>query len=489
MAVKKEGDAQKILDSLASANQDKVIEQTKENLEKERTMKLSVKEGALSTVTGSLGDAYITPYALSLNANNIHIGLLSSFVALLGPLAQLKGSKLMEKIPRKKLVVTGVILHAFMWLPILVLSFLFQKGILLNYLPAILIALYSIYAIAGSIATPAWFSMLGDIVPEKLRGKYFGKRNRIIGTVGFVATLLGAFLLDLFKTKGMILLGFSVLFFAAFLFRLFAAYLFTKHYDPKLKLEDGYYFTFRQFIQKAPKNNFGRFTIFVALIYFAMQVAGPFFAVYMWRDLGLGQVPVVYMLVSISSSVFALLSVGMWGKFSDKYGNKKLLQICGFVIPFFPVLWIFSASPVYLIFVPQLIAGIGWAGFNLATINFIYDAVTPQRRAICIAYFHLVVGIGIFLGGITGGLLASYVQISFMNTLLFIFLISGILRFIVVALFLPKVKEVKQVSRFKPNYILNLKQFHHVRGLIFEFFHHTVLSKAGKLKLFKRNRA
>jgi MFS family permease len=436
-----------------------------ETYEKEKTMKLSIKEGAVSTVMSSFGDAYITPYALSLNANNVQIGLLSSLTGLIGPLAQIKGSKLMEKLPRKKIVVIGTALNAIMWIPILILAFLFQKGMYLEYLPLALIVFYSIYAIFGAIGGPAWFSMLGDIVPNKIRGKYFGKRNRVAGIVGLITTLGAAFLLDLFKTKGIVLLGFALLFFVAFVFRLVSAYLFTKHYDPKLHLEDGYYFSFWDFIKKAPKNNFGRFTIYIALMYFGVQIGGPFFAVYMLKDLNFSYM--TYTLVNISSTVFALITMGIWGKFSDKYGNRKILAICGFVIPFLPIAWIFSPSPIYLMFVPQLIGGIGWAGFNLAVSNFIYDAVTPARRAICVAYLNLMVGIGLFLGGIVGGFMAHFMTINFMNKLLFIFLISGVVRLLASLIFIPMIKEVKEVHELKHPFVL-LKQFEFILGGIFE---------------------
>jgi len=436
-----------------------------EDYEKEKTMKLSIKEGAVSTVMSSFGDAYITPYALSLNANNVQIGLLSSLTGLIGPLAQIKGSKLMEKLPRKKIVVIGTALNAIMWIPILILAFLFQKGMYLEYLPFALIVFYSIYAIFGAIGGPAWFSMLGDIVPNKIRGKYFGKRNRVAGIVGLITTLGAAFLLDLFKTKGIVLLGFALLFFVAFVFRLVSAYLFTKHYDPKLHLEEGYYFSFWDFIKKAPKNNFGRFTIYIALMYFGVQIGGPFFAVYMLKDLNFSYI--IYTLVNISSTVFALITMGIWGKFSDKYGNRKILAMCGFVIPFLPIAWIFSPSPIYLMFVPQLIGGIGWAGFNLAVSNFIYDAVTPARRAICVAYLNLMVGIGLFLGGIVGGFMAQFITINFMNKLLFIFLISGVVRLLASLIFIPMIKEVKKVHELKHPFVL-LKQFEFILGGIFE---------------------
>src|SRR3989344_1579015 len=144
-----------------------------------------------------------------------------------------------------------------MWLPILALGLFFYKDLFVQALPILLIVFYSLYAIFGAIAGPAWFSLMGDLVPEKIRGKYFSKRNRIAGTIVLVSTLIAGFLLDFFKTKGLVFIGFTILFFFASILRLIASYFFSKHYEPKLKLKKDYYFSFLEFLRKAPQNNFG----------------------------------------------------------------------------------------------------------------------------------------------------------------------------------------------------------------------------------------
>ncbi len=449
----------------------------KERIEKERTMKLSVKEGAVASVMNGFGDQYITPYALALNANNAQIGFLASFVGLLGPLSQIGGSKLMEKSSRRKIIVTFVALQALMWLPIIFLSLFFWRNIFVNYLPVILIIFYSLFAIFGSIAGPSWFSLMGDIVPEKIRGRYFGKRNKISGTVVLVTSLIASFFLDFFKTKGFLLLGFSIFFFFACTARLISAYMFSKHYYPKLKLKKGYYFSFFQFMKKAPSNNFGKFVISVALMYFSVYIAAPFFSVYMLKDLGFNYL--TFTLMIISQSVFTLLTLQLWGKFSDKYGNRKILRIGSMIIPFVPILWLFSASPFYIAFVPQLMAGIGWAAFSLSSSNFIYDSVSVQRRGICIAYYSLMNGIGIFLGAALGGILAQHLTINFMNKFLFIFLISSVARFFVAFTIMTRIKEVRKVEKPKLPIlpIFHLKHSSLFKNIIFEIAHEIKIKK------------
>ena len=139
------------------------------------------------------------------------------------------------------------------------------------------------------------------------------------------------------------------------------------------------------------------------------------------------------------------------GKFSDKYGNVKML------FALYPFLWIFIKNPVELIFIPQLIIGVGSAGFAISTTNFIYDTVTPQRRGICTAYMNVLIGIGIFLGSITGGLIIKYASLGLMKPILIAFAISSFLRALVTVIFLPQIKEKERTEKL-PKFGFNIRE-------------------------------
>jgi len=282
------------------------------------------------------------------------------------------------------------------------------------------------------------------LVSDKNRGKFFSKRNRITGFVAMGVTLLAALVLDYFRNKNIVLIGFVILFLLAAIFRYISAYFISKHYDPKHEIKKDSYFGFWQFVKKSPTNNFGKFVIFVALINLATNFAGPFFAVYMLKDLGFSYT--WFMLINISTGIFTLLIMGFWGKFGDKYGNRALLKMGCIIIPFSPLFWLVSKNPLVIIFTAQLLSGLGWAAFNLATGNFIYDAVTPQRRGLCVAYYSIFNGVGIFIGATLGGFFAQYVQVSFMNIFLLIFLISSLMRIAIILIMFPLIKEVREVQ-------------------------------------------
>lgn len=280
--------------------------------------------------------------------------------------------------------------------------------------------------------------------------------------------IAGAFLLDFFKTKGFVLVGFSIIFFIACIFRLLSSDMLRRHYEPRMKLKKNYYFDILQFIKRAPKTNFGKFAIYISMISLAVAIAGPFFAVYMLKELNFSYT--TFMCVNIAASISSILFFPLLGKFSDKYGNRELLKVGSVLIMFLPILWIFSASPIYLAFVPQLLGRFGWAGFHLSASNFIYDSVKPQNRGLCVAYYNILNGVGVFVGALIGGLLIHYVSINFINKFFFIFLISGILRIASVLIMIPKLNEVRDVKTPKSNPLLYFKGIKPMKGLIFGIF-------------------
>jgi len=419
------------------------MQHQKEEEKKKQAGKISIKEGSASSIMTGLGDNYVSPFMVSLTKNPLPIGLLSSLPGLLSPISQLIGSKLMESNSRKKIVLLSVFLHAIFWLPVAVLGILFYFNFAINYLSFALLIIYSMIAIAGGLGGPAWFSWMGDIVPEKEKGTYYSKRNKIVGAVSVIAFLSGAFILDFFKTKGLASLGFATLFAAAASARLISFSFMRKQFEPDFKLEKDYYFSFWQFMRR--HGNFWKFTMFQAFFYFGLMIASPFFAVYMLNHLHFNYI--TYTSVSISSTLFYLFFLPIMGKFSDKYGNMQMLLFSGVLYAIYPFLWIFFKDPFALILIPQLIIGLGMAGYAISTTNYIYDTVTPQRRGICTAYMNIMIGIATFFGAIAGGLIIKYFPSNLMFPIFAAFLLSALGRLFSTILIVPKIKELRETKR------------------------------------------
>lgn len=413
---------------------------------KHHARRLSIKEGIFSTVQTSLGSEYISPFAIAINASNSLVALLGSVSGLLGPIAQSFSSRLIEKYPRKKIILKAILLEALMWIPFMIIGFLFFRGIAPNLLPLFLIIAFGIQVIMNNITTPSWFSWMGDIVDGAYRGRWFAKRNLIIGFVSVILAISASFFLDYFKKIDLIMFGFIILFTLAMLGRLVSRNCIKKQYEPKIKLKKGDYFSFWEFLIKAPHNNFGRFAIFRFCLSFSAAIISPLIAVYLLRTLGFGYA--TYMIIIMAGTVFSLLVLRLWGKLADQIGNYRVIIISTALIPIIPLLWVLNTSPIYLILVPSIISGISWAGFHLSSGNFIYDNVSKEKRGIVISYYNLLMGMGIFLGAGLGAILIQYLNTTFIRPIILIFLISGICRVLTITIVLPLVKESKKREEF-----------------------------------------
>jgi MFS family permease len=216
-------------------------------------------------------------------------------------------------------------------------------------------------------------------------------------------------------------------------------------YEPELVIKDEHRFTMFDFLRRMRKSNFGRFVAFIGFMNFSVQIAAPFFSVYMLRDLKFDYL--TYAVINMTTPLTMVLMMGRWGARADHVGNIKVMRFTSLFIPFIPILWVVSPNVIYLICV-QVFAGFFWAGFNLSSSNFIYDAVSPEKRIRCIAYFNVVNGVAIFSGATLGGYLVRFLPPFLGYRILTLLLISGILRFIArsVLIFVREVRGVKDVS-------------------------------------------
>lgn len=416
---------------------------------------LSIVEGSFNAVSDGMGSRYISPFALSLGATTAQIGLLSSLPTLFGNFTQIFSSRAMEKFSRKKIIVLFTTLQALFWLAVLfagVLFFIIKTNSFVSV--SFLIIAYTLLVAFGAFISPIWSSWMKDLVDPDKSGKYFGTRSKIIGFVSLISMLVGGFVLDYFKgTK--VFAGFFILFAICFLARLISSQLFRKKYEPDLKIEKDYHFSLWQFIKKMRHNNFGKFVIAISLMNFAVNIASPFFAVYMLKNLGFSYL--IYTIVVISSIVGNLIFMPLWGRFADRYGNVKTIKISAFLTTFVPLLWfasffLFKAGTGLILFLifTELYSGAVFSGFSLTTGNFIYDAVTRQRMALCTSYFNVLNGIAVFLGATFAGILASRADLIFgISIFLAIFLVSGILRLLFSLTFVNRFNEVRMTEPFK----------------------------------------
>jgi len=404
-----------------------------------KSLRYSVFDGIFASIMMGCSEMFISPYAIAMGASARMVGLLAALPSLAGALIQVKSAALSERLgSRKALIVAAVFLQAVMWLPIIAIPYIVSR-----YQVPWLIALYTVLIAVGIVSFPPWSSLMAEHVAAPDRGKYFGWRNRILGVTNIIAMLASGIVLHLSKKfSATAITGFTVIFSVACAARLCCCYFLAKMHEPKLVIKDEHRFTMLDFLKRMRHSNFGRFAIFAALINFSVFLSGPFFAVYMLRDLKFSYLTYTIITMTSTLTIFAMMRV--WGSHADHVGNRRVLRLTSYFLPFIPVLWVFSHNVAYLVAV-QIFGGFFWAGFNMSSSNFIYDCVTPEKRTRCVAYSNVINGIAIFAGASTGGFLARCLPPIYGNRLLSLFVLSGLLR-LAASPICSMIKEVRQVK-------------------------------------------
>jgi MFS family permease len=433
-------------------------EQSDPHILRHRTQTLSIWEGSLWSVMWGFGESYIAPFAIFLHAGNLAMAFVGTGPVLIAAIAQLTGAALLDRVGRRLPIFTaGAGIQAVSYLPLFLLPILLPTG----GIAALLIAMTVCFFALG-VSVPSWMSLMGDVVDSSDRGRYFSGRTRIALYVMLTSMMLAGLTINRWTNAGHPAVGFGFLFGIACLARLISLFFIRRHYDAPLhKAEMAAHFTFLDFVRATPRSNFAKFTFTVALMNGTAQIAGPFFAVYMLRDLHW-----TYLQFTGNMAVFLLaqtLFVRWWGALSDRHGNRSVLVATSCLMPLLPLFWIFSTH-YWVLLLAQVLSGACWSGFNLAATNFVYDAVSQAKRARVFSYYNLLNGL-FSVGGavLIGAPLAEHVpaafaigpvQITLISSLPVVFLVSSAARALAAWAMLPRFREVRDAEPISTRRIL-----------------------------------
>jgi MFS family permease len=402
-----------------------------------KSLRLSVYDGASYSALLGLTQNYVTPFALALKATTLQIGLLTSIPNLFAALMQLAGPGLVVRAgSRKGLILPAAFVHALSWVPLFLLPYFFRSSGVWW-----LLGFYTLAMAADIMAWAPWGSMIADLVHEDIRGRYLGYRGRIGGIIALVFTIAAGAILQVYT--GRVFTGFAIIFGGATVARLLSLYFLSRMYEPPFTPESSNAPGVIQLIKEMGSSNLGRYTVYISLVLFGMMISGPFFSVFMLRDLHFSYV--TFMIVAAASAIANFLSLPFWGSRADRAGNLKIVKITSWLMPIVPLLWVLNSHPAYLVFA-NVFSGFVWSGFNLSAMNFVYDASAPAGRAKRIAIYNAFTFIAMCLGALLGGYIAPHLPKLLGYQMHTLFLISGAARLAVIVLMLRTLVEVRRVS-------------------------------------------
>jgi len=355
---------------------------------------------AFATLTGGV---FLTGFALYLGMNDFMIGLVAAMPFMV-TVFQLPAAYLVQKTgKRKKIAYWAAACARGLWLPILIVTLLPIASGSMKLL-VILVTIFLSYSFI-SVSYVSWLSWMAEIVPEEIRGRFFGTRNMLCGVAGMIAMVAFGKLLDYIDGHPYegLPVGFGITFLSAVLFGMISLHFLNRISEPNHGSEMARPISVRMLIYLPFKEgNFRHFLTFTFLWSFSVYVASPFFTLYFLRELRFtyGFVALLGMLAAVADMV----GMRVWGRISDRVKNKAVIQVSSWIAIILPVAWI-SARPesVVIPIILQIVGGWFWAGINLCTNNLLLKISQQENRASYISAFYIVGGLGSALGPIVAG--------------------------------------------------------------------------------------
>ena len=353
-------------------------------------------DGLFSSVTDNIAITYLVLYILALGATRTQIGLMSSLSSLMVALVLIPGALLVERYGHRKqlTVFFGDGIARFV---LLILAFLpfFLGG---EALVLAAMALSISRDVTAKLAFPAWMSVTGEIVPMEGRGRYFGSRNLIMGITGMLAILLAGELI----TRAGSPHGYQIALGLAFALGMISTYSFGQLQDPRGKAPipvEGS-LSLRALLQDIKGHPaFLALSLAMVMWNFSVNIAGPFFNVYMVQNLKFTASMVG--ITSVVSTVAGLIVQRRIGRLSDRLGSRKVMLISMLIIPIVPAVWVFITQ-FWQVMVLNSFSGMAWGVFNLVSFNFLLSLTPVAQRARYSAIFQLLVTLALAVGAAFG---------------------------------------------------------------------------------------
>lgn len=368
-----------------------------------------VKEGlaaeAMSTLTGG---TFLIAMAVLLKASNFQIGLLAALPALTN-VFQLISIWLVKKYRNRRLIC--VICSFLARVPLLIIGFLpfiFSLG---TSLKAIIFFLFISYFF-GSISGASWNSWMKDLVPGKILGTYFSRRSRLLQILHVILSLLVAVIIDFIKVNfpHYELAGYVCMFVTGGSIGMLGVYLMSRAPEPTTSMGNESIFTL--FSKPLKDKNFKSLLAFHSAYSFAVNLALPFFVVFMMKTIGLSLSYII--MLGLLAKLSSILSIRLWGIYSDRYSNKTIIRVCAPVFITCILAWSFTtmgSSPVIsivLLAIIHIVSGASAAGIDLA-INNIALKLAPKKEAISyICARNIMVSIFSASAPMIGGLMGDF---------------------------------------------------------------------------------
>jgi MFS family permease len=373
----------------------------KRQSETRRNLRISVADGLACSIMIGIGETYLPAFALALGTGQVLAGLIASVPIFAGAMLQLISPAAIRWLGSNRRWVIGcVTVQAISFLPML------AAALVGHISTALLFLLAAVYWASGMASTPAWNHWIDTLVPQRIRARYMGRRSRFL-QAGILAGFVGGGLaLEFGETLGRPLWAFAMLFLVASICRFISAGFLLAQSEPVHVGAQGSIAGLRGACRRLRKDREGRLLVYLWALQMAAQTAGPFYAPFMLGLLKFSYLK--YMLIVSAALITKAVALPTLGKVAHRFGARRLLTFGGIAVIPLSTLWILSQGTTYLLSV-QVISGVCWAAYELATLLMFFEAVERRQRIGMLTLYNIGYAAATVAGALCGGAVLAFV--------------------------------------------------------------------------------
>lgn len=367
-----------------------------------QAMRLSTLDGLFATQYVTLtGGTLLTAFLVALGATELEIGLVAA-LPLLGQLVQPAGAEVIRRRGgrRKALVVGAALADVLLWgVSAAAVVWLEREAAL-----GVVLGVLALQQLPTAFVAVGWTSWMSDLIPPRLRGRYFGYRNFVCNAFAAVTAFAAGQVIGAAEDPiPMYLLAIGV----GAAARLVSLRFLASQPEPRPaeSPRGGFWSQLRLPLRH---EGFRRFLAYNAAWGFGVQFAAPFFTVFMLTEGAVG--PGTVMLIAALGTVANLAGQRVWGPLADRYGERQVMRVAGIVVVLQPAWWLLagpSALGLAVMVGASVLGGFLWGGHLLATGNLMMRLAPETGKTSFFAVQAALSGLAGALGPIAGGVLAG----------------------------------------------------------------------------------
>lgn len=260
-------------------------------------------------------------------------------------------------------------------------------------------------AVGSALAAVYWVSWTQGWTPERIKGRYFGRRNAWTQVSQVLFTVAAGWVLTVHANG---LPAFQLLIGTAVVLRVFSHLIQSRIVSPSLVPEptEAHEPWLRQVWSIVSARPFVWTSLFGAAWGFATNSFGAFYVTFMYEELALstGVVGVVMMLSSIGGA----FSFPVWGRLADKFGNRPTMLAALALWQANAFLWCFvDRASRWTVYPIWIVTGVMAAGLTLCLFNLLTKVVPPHTKTLAISLNLAITSLASAIAPVLGGYLLN----------------------------------------------------------------------------------